>query len=241
MPQTYLIYTLNLILKFVGFNCSHINLSNGVVRYVDLGILDERVVNCIRLAKECLQQNSGSNRNTSQLAVETVFTGERGRPRLQIPLEQLVFLLRKKFKVDEIAKLFITSKRTVERHMREFGLSAGNFYTSLSDEQLDAVINDIQRDFPNVGCKRITGLLRARGIQMQQARIRQSMHRVDSDRVLLQAHEMNITQGRHFSVADPLSQQLNCSSIIFLHIKQINSFILCKILPPEHLLHNKSS
>ena len=152
-----------------------------VVRYVDLGIVDERVVNCIRLANECLQQNSGSNGNTSQLAVETVFTGERGRPRLQIPLEQLVFLLEKKFKVDEIAKLFITSKRTVERRMHEFGLSAGNFYTSLSDEQLDAVITGIQRDFPNVGCKRITGLLRTRGIHMQQARMRQPMRRVDPD------------------------------------------------------------
>jgi hypothetical protein len=47
-----------------------------VVRYADLGIVDERVVNCISLAKECLQQNSGSNSNTFQLAVETVFTGE---------------------------------------------------------------------------------------------------------------------------------------------------------------------
>jgi hypothetical protein len=51
-----------------------------VVRYADLGIVDERVVNCISLAKECLQQNSGSNSNTFQLAVEAVFTGERGRP-----------------------------------------------------------------------------------------------------------------------------------------------------------------
>ena len=92
-----------------------------VVRYVNLDIVDERVVNCIRLAKECLQQYSGSNINTFQLAVETVFTGERGRPRLQIPFEQLDFLLEKKFKIDEIAQLFITSKRTVERRMRDFG------------------------------------------------------------------------------------------------------------------------
>ena len=67
-----------------------------VVRYVDLDIIDERVVNCIRLAKECLQQNSGSNSSTFQLAAETVFTGERGRPRLHIPFEQLEFFIRKK-------------------------------------------------------------------------------------------------------------------------------------------------
>ena len=178
---------------------------NTVVRYVDLDIVDERVVNCIRLAKECLQQNSGSNSNTFQLAAETVFTGERGRPRLHIPFEQLEFLLEKRFKIDEIAQLFITSKRTVERRMRDFGLSAANVYTSLSDQQLDAVITDIQRDFPNVGCKRITGLLRARGIHMQQTRIRQSMRRVDPEEVLLRALEMSIIRRRHYSVAGPLS------------------------------------
>ena len=86
-----------------------------------------------------------------------------------------------------------------------FGLSAANFYTSLSDEQLDAVITDIQRDFPNVGSKRITGLYRARGIHMQQACIRQSMRRVDSEGVLLRALEMNIIRRRHYSVAGPLS------------------------------------
>ena len=87
-----------------------------MVRCVDMDIVDERVVNCIRLAKECLQCNHESNSNTLQgLAVGRVFTGERGRPRLQIPFEQLEFLLEKKFKIDEIARLFITSKSTVER------------------------------------------------------------------------------------------------------------------------------
>ena len=164
-----------------------------MVRCVDMDIVDERVVNCIRLAKECLQRNHESNSNTLQgLAVERVFTGERGRPRLQIPFEQLEFLLEKKFKIDEIARLFITSKRTVERRMRDFGLSATNVYTSLSDQQLDTMITEIQRDFPNVGCKRVTGLLRARGIHMQQTRIRQSMRRVDPEGVVLRALEMNI-------------------------------------------------
>ena len=49
-----------------------------VVISSDLDIVDERVVNCIRLAKECLQQNSGSNSNTFQLAAETVVSLESG-------------------------------------------------------------------------------------------------------------------------------------------------------------------
>lgn len=134
-----------------------------------------------------------------------VFSGERGRPQLQVPFEQLQFLLEKKFKIDEIAKLFSTSKLTIERRMRDFGLSAASIYTSLSDDQLDAMITDIQRDFPNVGCKRVTGLLRARGICTQQARICQSMRRVDPEGILLRALEMNIVHRRHYSVAGPLS------------------------------------
>ena len=150
------------------------------MRHVDSDIVDGRVVNCIRMAILSLQQNSGSN-TFQALAVERVFSGERGRPRLQIPFEQLEFLSGKKFKIDEIAKLFSTGKRTAERRMRDFGLSASSVYTYLSDEQLDSLITDIQRDFPNVDYKRVTVLLRARGVYLQQARIRQSMRRVDPE------------------------------------------------------------
>ncbi len=177
-----------------------------VVRYVDLDIVEKRVVNCIRLTMECQQQNSGSNSNTFHaLAAERVFSGDRGKPQLQIPFKQMAFLLEKKFKIDEIAKLFITSKSTVERHMHDFGLSAGNVYASSSDEELDGLITDIQRDFPNVGCKRVTGRLRARGIHMQQDRICQSMRRVNPEGILLQALVLNIICQRHYNVAGPLS------------------------------------
>ena len=124
---------------------------NIVVRYVGSQILDERVVHCIQLAKECIQRNT---ENSQIVVAERIFSGQRGRPRF----EQLQFLIEKKFKVAEIAKLFGTSKRTVERKMQEFGLSPANSYSALSDDQLDAVIWNIQKDFPNVGSKRMMGL-----------------------------------------------------------------------------------
>ena len=74
---------------------------------------------------ECLHRNPDSSRIVS---TQTIFSGERGRPRIEIPFEQLQFLLEKKFKVAEIAELFGTSKRTVERKMHECGLSAANCY-----------------------------------------------------------------------------------------------------------------
>ena len=136
-----------------------------------------------------------------------MFTGERGRPRLQIPFEQLEFLLERNFKIAEIAKLFGTSKRTVEKRFLEFGLSARAVYTSSSNPELDELISNIQRDFPNVGCKRVTGVLRATGrcVHMQQSRIQQSMRRVDPEGTLLRALELNIVHRRRYSVAGPLS------------------------------------
>ena len=141
-----------------------------VVRYADLHVIDERVVRCIQLAKNCLQVHGGEG-CTRFTVVNQIFTGEKDRPRLRIPLEHLRFLLERKFKVGEVANLFGTSKRTVERRMKDFGLFAVTTYTLLSDQQLDELIRDIQRDFPNAGCKRVAGLLRARGVYMQQARI----------------------------------------------------------------------
>ena len=102
---------------------------NTVVRYADLHVIDERVVRCIQLAKDCLQVDSseGCSRFT---VVRHMFNGEKGRPRLQIPLGHLRFLLEKKFKVAEIANLFGSSKRTVKRRMKDFGLSAPTVATS---------------------------------------------------------------------------------------------------------------
>ena len=46
------------------------------------------------------------------------------------------------------------------------------------------------REVPNVGCKRMTGLLLGRGLRVQQARIRESMRRVNPEGVLLRALEL---------------------------------------------------
>ncbi len=176
-----------------------------VVRYADLQIVDQRVVNCIRSAMEDVQSNCGNAANSGLTVVERFFTGERGRPRLQIPFEQLQFLLEKKFKVAEIANLFGTSKSAVERRMNDFGLSARSIYATLTDPELDELISVIQRDFPNAGCKRMTGLLQARDVNVQQVRIRQSMRRVDPEGMLLRALEMQTISQRKYSVAGPLS------------------------------------
>ena len=187
-------------------------LCTAIIRYVDLQIVDERVVNFAREARQCVlnayQGNRGihnPNNETLLVELERVFTGERGRPQLKVECEQLEFLLERKFSVAEIASILGISKRTVERRLQEFGLSARAVYARMSDEELDAAILSILRDFPNIGSKRVTGLLRARGMYVQQSRIRASMRRVDPEGTLLRALELNIINRRRYSVAGPLS------------------------------------
>ena len=92
------------------------------------------------------------------MQAQKTFTGERGRPVFDIPKEQLEFLTEKKFTVGEMAQLFGVSKRTLERRLSEFGLSVRANSACLTDAELDATVNDIIAYFPNVGCKRMSGV-----------------------------------------------------------------------------------
>ena len=45
----------------------------------------------------------------------------------------------------------------------------------MNDNQLDDIVTGILKDFPNAGYKRMTGFSLARGIRLQQSRIRSAM------------------------------------------------------------------
>ena len=139
------------------------------------------------------------------MQAQKTFTGERGRPVFDIPKEQLEFLTEKKFTVGEMAQLFGVSKHTLERRLSEFGLSVRANYARLTDAELDATVNDIIAYFPNVGCKRLSGLLLGRGLRIQQSRIRECMRRVNPEGVLLRALELRLIQRRSYYVQGPLS------------------------------------
>lgn len=122
-----------------------------------------------------------------------------------IPKEQLEFLTEKKFTVGEMAQLFGVSKHTLERRLSEFGLSVRANYARLTDAELDATVNDILAYFPNVGCKRMSGLLLGRGLRIQQSSIRECMRRVNPEGVLLRALELRLIQRRSYYVQGPPS------------------------------------
>ena len=87
------------------------------------------------------------------------------------------------------------------RPWREFSISVRNKYSSASDEELDNIILDIKRNFPNTGYKRMNGFLSQRGYTVQQHRVIESMRRVDPEGVLLRRLEMGVINRRHYHVA----------------------------------------
>ena len=77
--------------------------------------------------------------------------------------------------------LFVSTK-TVRRRIEEFNINPKPF-SNLSNEDLDAVTSEILSEFPNCGSKRMAGFLLAKGLLIQQARVREALGRTDPDGV----------------------------------------------------------
>ena len=149
---------------------------NILVRYCDVEGTDQRVIDLLREVKDMLTSSQCANTSTHRTG--TIFTGMHGRPRFNILNEQLQFLVEQGFSTPTIADILGVSTRTLERRLQEFGLNLRSTYSTLSDQELDTIMNSILAEFPETGYKRMTGFLRSRGIVLQQNRIREAMRRI---------------------------------------------------------------
>ena len=132
-----------------------------------------------------------------------IHTGELGRPRYDISKDQLQYLLENKFTVPQIAEMIAVSQRTVFRRMNEFSLSVTAHYSSISDEDLDMLVGEIQHGFPMCGNTQMQGHLFARGHRVQQIRVRESQRRVD--RVGCTMRRLKTINRREYKVPGPLA------------------------------------
>jgi AraC-like DNA-binding protein len=104
-----------------------------------------------------------------------------GRPKVNVDAEQLEYLVESNFKVSDIALLFGCSRRTIERRMNDLQLT--NF-SKISDNDLDALVQEILHIHPQCGEKTVSSRLVSYGIRVQRQKVRDSIHRVDPDGVL---------------------------------------------------------
>ena len=145
------------------------------LQFADAFELEESVIQLISQAKDIFsEEDSMEFHNTFECP--QVFTGQPGRPKFKVPEEVLRFLLDKRFTAKDMASLLGVSQRTVERRMNTFGLRVGSCYSSIDDVNLETTVRSLVREFPNVGYKRMAGLLLSRGLRIQQNRWRLVIH-----------------------------------------------------------------
>lgn len=126
-----------------------------------------------------------------------------GRPKFCIGLEQLSMLLEHRFSVPQIADMLGVSVSTIRRRMTEYGLSVAATYSTLSDDDPDTLTKEIQQIFPMCGNRQMMGQLLARGVRVQQYRVRESQRRIDPEGSILRRHTQAGVQGVCSSIIIP--------------------------------------
>ena len=72
------------------------------------------------------------------------------------------------------------SVSTVRRRLRDNGIALNQSYSSISDSDLDGIIQNIRSHFPQIGCRQVRAMLEAdHGLRIQHFRVRLAMGRVD--------------------------------------------------------------
>ncbi len=102
-----------------------------------------------------------------------------GRPRINIVDQQLTFLLRNDFNLGDMAGLLNCSIRTIQRRLQENGFKRQQRYSTISEDDLDIDVSEIQNMHPGSGGRMIDGIFRSMVHIIQRRRIRQSLHRVN--------------------------------------------------------------
>ena len=80
--------------------------------------------------------------------------------------------------------------------MNRYNISVHN-YSSISDSELDVMIQEMTTLFPQSGEKTISSRLRSRGVHIQRQWVRESLHKVDPSGVRTRR---NVLHSRQYSV-----------------------------------------
>ena len=158
-----------------------------------------------------------------------ITTGSVGRPRLDVRKDQLEYLLGVGFSTPQIATTIGVSLSTVRRRMTEYGLSVGALYSDIPDQELDSIVNQIKVFFPNCGYRLMGGHLLCQGYRLSQARIKESLNRVDPEGIAIRWSVA--IERRRYRVQSPLSLwHLDGNHKLVRYIRNMLLVILCKML-----------
>ena len=127
---------------------------------------------------------------------------QRGRPKVDIDRERLIFLKECGFKTKDIASFFGCSTRTIERRINEYGIRHRcDVYSDVSDAELDEKVLSIVSFSPRCGQKSVDGRLKSEGVLVSRRRLRESLRRVDPMGV--ECRIRHVLHRRTYSVPSP--------------------------------------
>ena len=106
------------------------------------------------------------------------YSDAAGRPRIRVNIDTVEFLRSCGYTWNQAAHALQVSRSTLWRQLKEADYEI-NKYTDISDDELDSIIAQIQRESPNCGLQLMYGYLRDRGVHVQRYRLRESALRID--------------------------------------------------------------
>ena len=121
--------------------------------------LIEDVAQCIALLSNC-------NLSLQQAFQVPIEGNHIGRPRFDIPREQLEYLLSYEISVTDIAKVLGVSRSTIHSRFRKYEMSVGSRWANFIYEDLYVVVYGIMKTFPNAGYRRVHSQLLSQNIKV---------------------------------------------------------------------------
>ena len=162
----------------------------------------------MHLLHEMMQQwqqhleNIGSQRPSSRYHIPQQRSSGPRRPSFTITQEQLVHLRSLSFSWTDISRMLGVSRMTLHRRREDFGMLP-ELSHSITDGQLDEVVENLRQELPDIGQSMVGGTLRAAGIQVPRDRIRETIRRTDPLNTALRWH--GTTARQPYSVPGPNS------------------------------------
>ena len=96
-----------------------------------------------------------------------------------------------------MASMLGISESTLRRRLGEFELSTSRNFAQISDDELDHLVMELKYEFQNSGYRMIVGILRGKGIYLQQQRLIECLRRVDIEGVIARTLQLGIIYRRN--------------------------------------------
>ena len=139
---------------------------------------------------------------SSEHDLQNSHTTQRGRPKVEVDKDRLIFLKDCGFKTKDIASFFGCSAKTIERRINEYAIPRRcDVYCAVTDSELDEKVFSIVSFFPQCGQKSVDGRLKSAGVSVSRKRLRESLRRVDPMGV--ESRIRHVLHRRPYSVPSP--------------------------------------